>query len=44
MLAAGLPFDLRNAAPGLAPEGYAYEPVCVRLDETSELLPQQAGR
>lgn len=30
-----------NAVPGLAPEGYVYEPVCVRLDETSELLPQQ---
>lgn len=30
-----------NAAPGTLPEGYTWSPVCVRLDETSELLPNQ---
>lgn len=30
-----------NAAPGTPPEGYSYEPVCVRLDETSTDLPKQ---
>eukprot|EP00435_Cladocopium_sp_Y103_P064405 s1590_g26.t1 len=30
-----------NAAPGTPPEGYSYEPICVRLDETSTDLPKQ---
>jgi len=30
-----------NPPVGDPPEGYAYEPVCVRLDESSSVLPQQ---
>ena len=40
--ACGDPTALRNTAVGSAPEGYVLEPVCVRLDESSTSLVQQA--
>lgn len=33
----------RNAQPENPPEGYIYEPMCVRLDEQNTALQLQAG-
>lgn len=34
---------IRNSKPSDAPEGYTYEPMCLRLDESNQALQLQAG-